>query len=416
MSGLLRNISWLGAANLAVKPIWFLFVTALCMRVLGVDGYGRMTAALALAGVAANLIDLGMARYTVREVARDRSLAGRFFTNFLSFRGAMSLVALGAVLLTGWILGYRDTALLAVLFAAAYTYTLELTNYCRSFYEATEDLRRQAVMLVVEKTLVVAAGAALLLLTRSPEWTLAGMAIGMTITTGLNARWISTRIAPFRPADLDWGFLRRAIRIMVPLGLAGAFFNLYFRVGLVMVEAYLGETAAGQYGAAFRILEALNVLPSVIVISAIYPRLSRLLHEGETGDFRRLFLRSQWSLAAVSVGIALGLTLFSSAVISLLDPDPAFSPAGPALRVLSWAFPIYCANSLLYSALVAAEDDRFTAWSLAAAVVVNIGLNAVLIPAWGIQGAAFSAIAPEVVLAVVYGMRYRRIMARLSAS
>ena len=178
---------WLGIANIAVKPIWFLFVTALCMRVLGVEGYGRMNAALALAAMGANLIDLGMARYTVREVARDRSLAGPYFSNFLVLRGGLSVFAMLVIVAAAWLLGYRGPALLAAVFASLYVFTLELTNYCRSFYEATENLRRQALMLVVEKVLVVAFGAVLLVFTRSAEWTLAGMAVGMILTTALNA-------------------------------------------------------------------------------------------------------------------------------------------------------------------------------------------------------------------------------------
>ncbi|MGP1678992.1 MAG: type I restriction endonuclease subunit R, partial [Burkholderiales bacterium] len=34
--------------------------------------------------------------------------------------------------------------------------------------------------------------------------------------------YIGLHIAPFRPGDFDWAFLRRALRIMIPLGLAGA--------------------------------------------------------------------------------------------------------------------------------------------------------------------------------------------------
>ncbi|MEL6706062.1 MAG: hypothetical protein AAFP15_17475, partial [Bacteroidota bacterium] len=37
---LLVNASWLGAANIAVKPLWFVFITVACARVLGADGYG----------------------------------------------------------------------------------------------------------------------------------------------------------------------------------------------------------------------------------------------------------------------------------------------------------------------------------------------------------------------------------------
>lgn len=407
MAGLLRNISWLGLANAAVKPVWFLFITAFCMRVLGADGYGVMNAALALSLMGTTFTDLGMARHTVREVARDRTAAPAFFTNFFALRLGAVLLATVVVLLAAWMLDYRGEALLAVAFACAYTLSLELTNYCRSFYEAFEELRRQAIMLVVEKALVVGGGLALLFVTAEPHWTLAGMAAGMMVTTAVNAAWIARHLAGFRPRLLDRGFVLRTLRVMIPLGLAGVFFNLYFRVDLVMVEAMLSELAAGQYGAAYRILEALNMLPSIVVISALYPRLSRLLRERALEDFARVMRLGMAGLGLLSIGIAGTLTLWGPELILLLDPDPEFTASGPVLQVLAWAFPFLCANSLLYSGLVAMDDDTFTAAALGVAVLANVMLNFRLIPALGIEGAAQATVVTELALLAVYAVRYR---------
>src|SRR5690606_17546575 len=83
---LLRNISWLGFASALVKPIWFVFITAACMRLLGVGEFGVMSAALSLGMIATATIDLGMIQYITREVARKPSHASLFFNYFLSIR------------------------------------------------------------------------------------------------------------------------------------------------------------------------------------------------------------------------------------------------------------------------------------------------------------------------------------------
>lgn len=403
---LLRNISWLGIANILVKPVWFVFITAACMRLLGVHEYGVMSAALSLGVIASAFVDLGMAQYTVREVSRSPEDASLYFSNFMALRFANSLLAFGAAAVAALILGYQGTAFAAVLFAGGYALTLNLTNYCRSIYRAFEDLRQEAGMLILEKFLVVGAGFLLLLTTRLASWTLAGMAIGMAATTLANVLWIDRKLASIRLRLVSMAFLKRSLRIMVPFGVAGLFTAIYYRVDMVMIEAILGEAPTGQYGAAYRILEALLMLPSIVALAAVYPRLSRLHHEKAYAAFRRVLRTSLTGSVAVGLIITVLLMLFAAPIIRILDPDPAYGPSVAALQILVWSFPFVCANHLLFAALYSMDHQRFVSAALALAVVLNVGLNFILIPAMGINGAAFATIAPEVLLLGIYSGRY----------
>ncbi len=404
---LLRNISWLGFASALVKPIWFVFITAACMRLLGVGEFGVMSAALSLGMIATAFIDLGMIQYITREVAREPSHASRFFTNFLSLRLGNAVVAWIGALVAALLLGYGSGALAAVAFATIYTLTLSITNLCRAVYRAFEDLRQEAIMLIVEKVLVIGAGFVLLYWTRTASWTLSGMAAGMSIATVANAWWIHRTYAPLRPRLLSASFLRRSVRVMVPFGLAGLFTVMYYRVDIVMLEAILGEVPTGQYGAAYRILEALQLLPTMVALAAVYPRMARLYHEGQFARFHRLLQKSAAGLVAAGVLISAAIALLAEPIIALLAPDPSYGPAAGALRIVVWSFPFLCANFTLYSALISMDQQRFASIVLGMAVLVNVGFNAILIPRLGINGAAIATIIPEVLLAGIYAARYR---------
>ncbi len=406
--GLLANISWLSVANAIVKPLWFLFITAACMRLLGVQEFGVLTAALSLTMIAAGFVDLGMAPYTVREVSRTPDKASLYFSNFMTLRIGNSLLAWGGAMLVAVLLDYRGSALLAVCFAGAYALTLNLTNYCRSVYQALENLRQEAVMLVVEKALVIGSGLLLLFATRSAAWTLAGMALGMTVTTGINILGIDRRFAKMRRSLVSRRFLKRSLKVMIPFGLAGLFTVMYYRVDMVMIEAMLGAVPTGQYGAAYRILEALYVLPTIVGLAAIYPRLARLYHDGAHADFGRLLRNGLLGLVGASVLVSFALAALSGTVIRLLDPDPAYAPAADALRILAWTFPFMCGKTLLYSALISMDRQRLAAIALGLAVFVNVALNAFMIPAQGIQGAAIATILTEVLLTGIFAVYYGR--------
>lgn len=404
---ILHNVSWLGLANVLVKPFWFVFITAACMRLLGVNEYGVMSATLSLGMIATAFVDLGMSQYTVREVSRQPDRASLFFSNFMALRLFNSLLAWTGAVVAAILLGYRGTALAAAFFAGGYALTLNLTNYCRCIYRAAEDLRQEAAMLVIEKFLVVGGGLLLLYTTRLASWTLAGMTIGMALATVTNIWWIDRHFAKIRLRLLSFSFLARSLKTIIPFGLAGLFTVIYYRVDMVMVEAFLGAAPTGQYGAAFRILEALHMLPAIVALAAVYPRLSKLYHERSFSEFRRLLRKSMLGIVVASVLITVALTILASSIIHLLDPDPAYGPSIAALQILVWSFPFLCANTLLFAALYSMEHQRFVSIALGFAVILNVGLNAVLIPAFGINGAAVATIVPEVVLLLIYFGRYR---------
>ena len=402
---LLTNISWLGAANLLVKPLWFLFLTVLCTRHLDIQGYGIMTATLGLSALAGLLSDLGTSRYSVREVSRDASLAGLLFSNFFLLRGLLSGFAFVVTLAAGLLLDYEGASFIALVFACVYTLLMNMTNYCRGYFKAAAELRREGVTLVAEKLLVVGFGTLALFATEQAEWTLAGMALGMAVTLVYTTAVVIRRYAPFDPHAFQLSFIKKHLRIALPLGLTGVFAVIYYRTDVVMIDAFLGEIPTGQYGLAFRFLDALNLIPVIVVFSALFPKLSNLWHNHQYRDFNRLFLGSFFSLSILSVGLAAILSHLAHFLVTLTAPNEAFLPAVPPLKILMWTFPFNCLHSLLSSTLLALEEQNYIAIATLGAVILNITMNAILIPAHGIEGAAWTTLFSALLLFIAFGVK-----------
>lgn len=407
---ILSNISWLGAANLIIKPLWILFMTAACPRLLGVEGYGVMTAAMVLAALAISFSDLGMHQYSLREVARQRHRAGRYFSNFIICRVGLLTISLTIAFLTALLLDYQRTELTAVSFALLYWALQDLTLYSRTFFRAFEVLRMEAISSILEKFVVIAGGLWLLWMTRQVQWTLAGMAAGMALTAVINLVWVGRALAPFRWRLISPAFIWRSLRPMIPLGLAGLLSVLYLRIDAIMIEAMLGEAALGQYGQAFRILEALSLLPAIVVQSVLFPRLSSLFYQQTRHEIDRLLHRSMLGLLLVSTIIAAGIAWLAPWIIRMLVDDPAFTTAASVLRILCWTFPFTCVNNLLYVTFISANQHRYPIAVLCLTALLNAGLNFMIIPRYGITGAAFMTILSEAFIVGAYLLRYRRLI------
>ena len=97
--GMVRNIAWLSGGSILVKPLWILFIVAACPRLLGVEAYGTMQSALALAAMILMVSDMGTSNLTLREVAAQPGEAVRYLSNILVLRGVLAAVCiLGALL------------------------------------------------------------------------------------------------------------------------------------------------------------------------------------------------------------------------------------------------------------------------------------------------------------------------------
>ena len=392
----LRDASWLGIANVAVKPVWLLFMVSAAPRVLGVDEYGSMQAALALAGLAMGFSDLGVSAHTLRESARDPEAGGPLLVNMLATRVA-AVAACGAVgLAAALVLGYRGGALGAIAAALVYLAGQHLTGFGRIFFRSYQVLHLEAWSTVAEKALVVGAGAVGLVAVGTAGGTLSAMAAALALVAAAQLRWITRRLVSLRRAWLDASFARRAVWLALPLGAADVLLSVYLRTDQVMIEAMLGDRAAGQYGQAYRILEALGLLPAVVVQASLFPRLSRLAGGGSGVTYRRLLAKVGGGLAAVAVGVAAVLWAVSEPLILWLTGDPAFAPAGDALGVLAWTFPFTCVKDVLFISFLAQRRHGPAVALFGAAVLLNVGLNAAAIPAYGIVGASAVPLATEV--------------------
>ena len=393
------NVTWLTAGNLAVKPVWFVFITYVCIRTIGVEQYGVMAAALALMSIVDGTRMLGTSTLSVREVARRKERSSLFFTNFLVTRGVLSLIGIAAGLVIATLLGNRSV-LFTVALAGLYIVARSFTEFCRTFYRANEIFKREAYSTVLEKILVVISGSVALAIVPSAASVLLGMSLGMIATSAVNYRWVVSEFARFKKSLLDSDFVRKTIPLAIPLGLSNLFILLFLRTDSVMIEAFVGEVATAQYALAFRILEALVIVPSIFV-TVLLPRLS-ILSNTDLSMFRRISWRTTLGMFFVSTCLSAVVWAGAPTIIHLIDDSAVMLPSVPLLQVLIWSFPLSATNFLLSTTLTAANKQKPMAIILGIAAVLNIGLNLWSIPVYGATGAAFATIATQIVVSISF--------------
>jgi len=129
----------------------------------------------------------------------------------------------------------------------------------------------------------------------------------------------------------------------------------------------------------------------LVAMALIYLPVTSGLHaQGLIPEIRENFsILTKW-LCSTTLPLFLILFLFPETVLNFLFGSN-YAPAASALRILSLGFIISNLLGPNRATLIVMGKSRFTMWATLAAAVLNIGLNIVLIPPLGIEGAAIAS-------------------------
>ena len=394
MGGILANTAWRALADVGSKLASIALVVVMA-RELGDAGFGVFTFAMGYVTIFTALSRFGQDAVLVREVARNRETLPSFYANTLALKLVLALPVAALGLATLALVGAdRETvAVAAILMAAALIEAVVATPL--AVYQAYERLKLVPAVLVTQRFATAAVGIAILLagggVIAVAVVYLAGTLVALALAIGLQL----ARVA--RPSFLvEPSRWRSLLGAAAPLGLAGIFAVVLFRVDAVILAAFESDEVVGDYGAAYRLFEATLFL-AWAVGAAVYPVFSRL---DDPEDLRSTLERSLALALAFATPFAAGAAVAGGAAMeTAFGPD--YRDGVTALRLLAPAILLFPAGYVTGLLLVARRRQRAVALTYLVLAVANLALNVALIPAFSLDAAALVTSLSELALALV---------------
>jgi len=163
-------------------------------------------------------------------------------------------------------------------------------------------------------------------------------------------------------------------------------------IDVLMVQKFLNEYQTGLFAAASRI----SLLMAVIAFSSGQVLNSRVARYTDTQNLRKYLKKAAAFMFIVLVSIFLVLP-FSRLIIFVTAGEQYFD-AVPALQYLLASGMVVVATMPLVAVFYAIENPRYFAVSGLIQTVALVGLNWLLIPSFGIEGAAFARLATRLLI------------------
>jgi O-antigen/teichoic acid export membrane protein len=370
----------------------------LVIRHLGPKDYGYFATVTAIVFIIGGFTEGGLNTLGTREFASGREDRVRMLRNLIGLRVTATAAGIALAAVLAALVGASHVIVYGILLSGAglivtitgENYGIPLAAELRITATSLLALAQQLTLTVCYVVLVVVGAGTLPLL--------AGTVASGAVLFGGTALLVRRQVSIVPAFDrVQWGGL---LRQTLPYAVATAVGIIYFREALVLMSALSNERQVSYYGAAFRIVEVLTVIPWTLVATA-FPIFARAAHRDDDTrlayGLQRMFdvalIIAAWMSASVVVGASFGIAVVAG---------PGFKPAVSVLQIQGLALITSFMVAVFGSLLLSLRLYRSLLTANGIAVAVATILSVALIPGLGARGAAIAPTAAEACLAVAY--------------
>ena len=405
---LLKNFASLAVARvvtLAARLVSSIYLA----RVLGAESFGILGFGSALLSFFSLIISQGFDVFGTREIARNNEKVQQLANNILTMRLFLAVIIFGLY-----------TIVIALIDKPAVVKAVLIVQGVSLFASAiTLDWVYQGVermgVIAIRQILTSAIGilAVVLLVHEATDAIWAAVAASGSLL--LNAFWMLIRyLQDFKVFKLsfNWQLCQKIIRASLPIAISSFMITIYYSMDTVMLGFIRTEEEVGWYTAAYKFLN-IAIVPMGIFVQALLPTLSNAYGNQVLMKQRATILARVLLLIGVPIS-ATGI-VFAPEFIKLLYGSSYLAASSALMLLMVNVFFIYF-NTVYGNPLVAWDQQKNQMYVIVAGGVTNVILNFLLIPKYGIEGAAFATLLSEVIVILGQSFLHYRMVHQLYIS
>ena len=400
-----RNVSWNLFGSVAYASGQWLQLIILA-RMGGAAAVGTYAFALALTAPL-----MVFASLCLRFLQASDARGAYTFREYLSLRGATTVVAVLLIMLIGWATGAARDAWPVLLPVCALRAADALSDIYYGLWQQRERMSVIAWSLVLNSICSVA----LMLVASALGGGVPGAAVGAALGSCAALMFMHVRTASDREmrsrlasdaGPVAWLRVFHLSREAAPLGFTLLLCSLQQNVPRFFVHYYAGAAALGVFAAASQLTATADLLGGALAAAAT-PRLGEHRARSDASSFLKLARHLVAVGALIGVlGVALSALAGPWFLVHLYRPE--FASGAGMLVVLSAAAGMGVVASLLGYCLTSARVIAIQPLLLTVTLTVLAACCVAIVPRWGGDGAAWALLAATSVYALASWLALRR--------
>lgn len=399
-----KNAIWLFAGQF-VSRLSRAVIVIYAARALGVASWGAFAYALGVITFLTVFSDIGINGLITRESAQRPELKHQYLsTAFFIKLGLLILTLIAITIALPYLSKIEEArALIPILFLVfAFDAIRDLgAAICR----ALEKMQIEAGLQILTNVAIAAFGVLFLTLFGTSR----ALAYGYVIGSGIGflaALYVLRNYFSNLTGNFRKNLVGRIIKTAWPFGLLGIMGIMMLNTDIIMLGLLRTPEEVGYYAAAQKLIQLLYVVPALVGFS-LFPALSKLL-ESNRERAREILGKVLALVILISIPIAiLGISLAPLIIKLVFGGEYLASIA--AFRILMFSVLIVYPSSILGQSIFAYNQQAQFIGLVTLTIVGNVIFNFLLIPKFGILGAAAATLIVQLITNILLWIKIKRI-------
>lgn len=381
----------------ASKLLTYFYRTAIA-RTVGPEAYGQISIGLMIVALGSTFASLALGAAIqnflpkYRERNYEKHLQGLVKSAFKMAVPVSLVLAISLFLLSDLVANmiFNSSSLSPVIriFSLAIPFSV-ITGLCMSVTKGFKVAKYQVYIRQIGQNFVqLIASLGLIIASFGVIGASFGWLIGAVLGSVAGLYIIEKKFGPFftsgKPSKMQY---RKIFNYSYPLILAGAIGSILGWTDTFFIGYYLPETQVGFYNAALP-AAMLMMMPYKALSSLVMPSMSEIVERDDKKLGKLLKTLTRWTFS-ITFPIFCLMALFSEQTLHILFGSD-YTVAAKSLTILAFGFLYSTSVGHLDSVIKAIDRTNILYKNAAINFFVNIGLNILLIPVYGIVGAAIA--------------------------
>ncbi len=377
-----RNAGWIIGERIYQMGI-SLFVGLWTARYLGPTNYGVLNYVAAFVSFALPIVGLGLEGVLVKKYIDFPHKSGMYLGTAILMKFVASVMTSFLIVYAVSLFNIGDTEKTVVAVMESVALLFRSAEPIEFWYQAKLQSRYTSIIKMTSYTVMSAYRIILMLIGASVVWFALAMSVDMIIIAMLYAYLYIKQKQP--EMSVDWKCARELIGESYHFIISGLMVVIYSQVDRIMIQQMLGDYEVGLYSAAYTICSLWFFIPNAVIVSSrpLIMEAYTTSHELYETHLKKLYASIFW----MGVGVALLVTLLSPYIMFLLY-GKEYIGASNTLSIGIWYGIFATLGSARGIWILCEKMNRYVKYYLTMGMVINLFLNYLFIPCWGIDGAA----------------------------
>lgn len=198
-------------------------------------------------------------------------------------------------------------------------------------------------------------------------------------------------------SNINWTWIKKGLKISIPFFIGTIAYKVIEFSDRYMIDAYMTKMDVGVYTFFASIANSMQSIIFVLVIMIFYPKLIELYKDEEFNEFNIKVKRFFWEVLIYSIIMIIGIVLFIYPILDYLGKQEFIKNLSVLWILLASTLVLNLSFVPHYILFVKKMDIVIRNITIFGAVI-NIGLNILLIPIYGLIGASIATLSSFILI------------------